>query len=86
MTEHELKTWPGPFSAVLDGSKRFEWRKYDRDFHVGDTLLLREWDNDKEDYTGRAVSVECLYMISNVFGIPKGYCVMSISDPTIVRM
>jgi hypothetical protein len=38
---HELKTWPGPFQAIVDGSKRFELHKDDRGFAVGDTLWLR---------------------------------------------
>ena len=43
---HDLKTWPKPFSALLTGKKTFEYRKSDRNFEVGDILLLREWDPD----------------------------------------
>lgn len=43
MIEHQLKTWPGPFSSVLMGTKLHEVRKADRPFEAGDLLVLREW-------------------------------------------
>lgn len=52
MTIHELKTWPAFFWPVVHGDKTFELRKNDRDFQVGDVLVLREWDPVTEQYTG----------------------------------
>lgn len=44
MAEHVLKTWPNAFDAVVNDKKKFEWRKDDRGFEVGDNLVLKKWD------------------------------------------
>ena len=81
---HNLKTWPEFFDAVRIGIKKFELRKDDRNFCVGDLLLLQEYDPG----TGRYVSEEGEHAINTVvvsvtyilrgFGIPEDHCVMSI--------
>lgn len=41
MKTHELKVDQDAFDAVQDGCKTFEIRKADREFRVGDAILLR---------------------------------------------
>lgn len=82
MKTHYLKTHPEPFQAVLERRKKHEWRSNDRDFGVGHTLILQEWDPEKEDYTGRERAVQVTYISRGpAFGIPEGWCVMSIFIP-----
>lgn len=81
---HKLKTWPQYFDAVMDGSKRFEVRKDDRFFQVGDFLWLEEWSPEREDYTGRKFYAEITYKLTaegSVSGaLVPGYCVLSIRE------
>lgn len=76
---HELKTWIKYYQRIFEGSKTFEVRKDDRDFQIGDFLTLKEYDNDKKEYTGRQQSIYVTYVLrGGIFGIEEGYCVMSI--------
>lgn len=81
---HELKTLPEYFSAVKKGLKKFEIRKNDRNFKVGDTLILLEFDFEK-GYTGEKYSVNVLYILSDLRYIPKGYVCMSISPINLAQ-
>ena len=87
MTKHTLKIWPEYYDAVENGIKTFEIRKNDRDFKVGDTIRLREYDPmmeteiDAERFTGRNVEVCIVYMLTSMdypTGIPEGYCILGI--------
>lgn len=44
---HELKIWPQYYARVADGSKTFEVRDNDRDFQLGDTVILHEYDPER---------------------------------------
>lgn len=79
MDIHELKTHPEPFQAVWSGIKNFEFRYNDRDFKVGDKLLLREWDPITEKYSGCSILVEVTYLLCGKYGIPEDFCAMNIS-------
>lgn len=85
MKTHSLKTWPSYFEAIQRGEKRFEIRKNDRDFAIGDVLHLKEYDPGKEctlddwRFSGRSLLCEVRHIIyGGQFGIEPGFCVMSI--------
>jgi hypothetical protein len=75
------------FDEVLGGHKRFEVRKNDRNYQVGDEYCLREWvppiarcmtgilGQDRSHYTGRRMHVVITYVLNDVPGIEHGYCV-----------
>lgn len=51
----ELKILPEHFAAVKRGVKKSELRYNDRDYAVGDMLILREYTGT--EYTGRRICV-----------------------------
>lgn len=87
MAAHELKTWPSAFQAILEGRKSYEIRRCDdRDFVVGDDLILREYDAAMGTYSGRAMQVEVTHVsYGGDWGLPKDLCVMSIRPKTTKR-
>lgn len=64
ITVHKLKTWPVYFYAVTAGTKTFEIRKNDRDFRVGDVLILQCYDPKAQTYNGQEV-VRCVSCITD---------------------
>jgi hypothetical protein len=80
MSAHELRTWPEPFQAVLDGTKRHEVRRDDRDFKPGDEVGLHEYDPVTQCYTGRALRFRIGYLSRGPeWGMPKGLCVFTLT-------
>lgn len=80
MKTHSLKTWPEYFEAILCGRKRFELRKNDRNYRVGDTLLLKEWDPNKKAFSGLWVRGVVTYILNSgefMIAINSDYCIMS---------
>lgn len=83
MKIHSLKTWPKFFYAITNDDKCFEYRRDDRDFQVGDVLLLREWDDNQ--YTGSIAVRHITHILRNAehIGLPKDYCVIGFKPATL---
>lgn len=56
---HDLKIDPEQFNAALFEDKDFEIRENDRDYQVGDIVLLREYNC--QEYTGDYLLGEITY-------------------------
>lgn len=74
MSFHKLKIDPQYFESVILGEKQFEIRKNDRNFQVGDQLILKEWN--KEGFTGRSYQSEITYITD--YMQKNGYVVLGI--------
>ena len=90
MQVHELKTLTPYFEAVLHGKKKFELRKNDRGFQVGDILQLIEYDpyNDAFDSrgcSGRVIQSDVIYVLRDAepFGLKRGYVILGLGQITV---
>ena len=87
---HELKCWRQPYNMIVAGVKKYELRKDDRTprFEIGDFLVLREWEENLEVYTGRKSEVQVTHIMrpnSHFPGLKSGWCVMSIQFASIPK-
>lgn len=78
---HELKVWREFYCDLYIGVKNFEVRKNDKNFKVGDTLLLREFDKDADLHTGSFILRDITYILNGgQFGIEEGYVVLGLEE------
>ena len=92
MKSHDLKTDPIPFQASWDGLKDYEIRSNDRDFQVGDHLVLRETkysgaemaEGKQLEYTGRVLDREVAHVLSG-YGLPEGVVILSVKPIAVFR-
>ena len=76
--KHFLKIKRQYFNSVLSNEKTFEIRKNDRNYNVGDKLILSEVD-ENEFQTGRQLIVKITYLINGpIYGLESGFCILSI--------
>jgi len=89
MKIHELKTDPNVFAISFSGIKPWEIRKNDRNFKVGDLLILKETISTGEEmkngapliYTGRILSRLINYILDgNIYGLEANWVIMTVSN------
>ena len=73
---HEIKILPKYYDAVISNIKHFELRKDDRDYQVGDFVVLKEWENG--EYTGRDTRFKIEHILRDCaeYGLMDGYCIL----------
>lgn len=77
---HYVKCETEFFNDVAEGYKSFEIRKNDRDYQVGDDIVLREYDKEAAELTGRELRVSIIYFLSDYPGIEPWYCILGIEE------
>lgn len=77
---HQLKILPKWFTDVATNKKNFEIRYNDRNFKVGDILVLKEYENGT--YTGSKVKRKVNYILhgDDTLGLSKDYCILGLED------
>lgn len=76
MRIHKLKTLNPYFSAVFHGKKLFEVRINDRDYQIGDLLLLQEYNLERETFLSRNVLCEIIYILDHPGYVKEGWTIL----------
>jgi ASC-1-like (ASCH) protein len=77
---HHLKTWTPYFQDIKSGIKKFEVRKNDRDFQVGDTLILDDFNPITEKYTGAWIPKLITYKLEDERFVKGGFVILGVED------
>ena len=73
---HEVKLVASWWNDITSGKKRFELRKNDRGYKVGDKLLMQEYAAGA--FTGRTIMADITYMLEEYTGLTEGYAILGI--------
>lgn len=76
---HVLKTDVPIWEHVSRGDKNFEVRRNDRDYAIGDILVLEEWRG--EQFTGQLCKRVVTYVLQGGrYGVQLGYVVLGLKE------
>ncbi len=77
-TTHEVKILTQFYNRVFTEQKTFEIRKNDRDYQVGDILLMREFDPEKREYINHSQPISARIVYMSAFEQKEGFVVLGI--------
>lgn len=75
---HAIKIEPQFYKDVESLNKTFEVRKADREYKVGDALLLQEYDAETKKYSGKEWSGYINYVFTDEAYVKKGFVILGI--------
>lgn len=61
--EIKKKAWPELFEKIISGEKTFDLRLADWPCHIGDTLVLQEFDPKTKKFTGREIKKQVTFVL-----------------------
>ena len=88
MTVYNVKSWVPFFQAFKTGAKKHDMRDLkDRNYKVGDILVLEEYDPFKGQYTGDVMRMKITYITSretpcafSSAALDSNYCILSLEE------
>jgi len=87
MKIHKLKTVNPYFNDIWNRIKNFDVRQNDRNFKIGEYLLLREYDpNTLNKYLFRELLCRIFYIFKDSKFLKKGFIIMGIHIIEKVRL
>lgn len=77
--QHDIKVHPQFWEPLIKGDMKFQLRRNDRVYKVGDTLMLNEF-NPEFGYTGkqRLSIVSYVLMPEDCPGLIAGFCILGL--------
>ena len=78
---HILKTFDPYYYEIENGEKNFELRKNDRDYKVGDILILKQFSLIT-GFSGLFQKRKIKYILKDAeeFGLKKGYVILGLHE------
>jgi hypothetical protein len=75
---HKLKCTNPFFQQTLKGQKNWELRKNDRNYQIGDWIILQEHAPESDEFSGNFIAGQIVNILQDSEGLKKGYCILYI--------